>query len=114
MNAGATFQRKVEGAVGNLKAFFAYVDDMDVVSKDAEEHAIHLQQLFTRLREHGLVINNEKCMFGASLQQQQPGSTGWELLAFFSTKLVPAQVKYSTAMARVDGMGAASFLFKEA
>jgi hypothetical protein len=29
-------------------------------------HTIHLRQLFTRLREHGLVINVEKCVFGAS------------------------------------------------
>ncbi len=66
MNAGATFQRKVDRAVADLEAVFAYVDDMDVASRDAEEHAVHLRQLFTRLREHGLVINVEKCVFGAS------------------------------------------------
>ncbi len=33
--------------------------------RNAEEHAVHLRQLFTRLREHGLVINVEKCVFGA-------------------------------------------------
>ncbi len=59
-------QRKVDRAVADLEAVFAYVDDMDVASKDAEEDAIHLRQLFTRLREHGLVINAEKCVFGAS------------------------------------------------
>jgi hypothetical protein len=42
------------------------VDDMEVASRNAEEHAIHLRQLFTRLKEHGLVINVEKCVFGAS------------------------------------------------
>jgi hypothetical protein len=68
MNAGATFQRKVDRAVAvaDLKAVFAYVDDMDVASRNAQEHAIHLCQLFTRLREHGLVINVEKCVFRAS------------------------------------------------
>jgi hypothetical protein len=66
MNAGATFQQKVDRAVADLEAVFAYVDDMDVASRNAEEHAIHLHQLFTRLREHGLVINVEKCVFGAS------------------------------------------------
>ncbi len=66
MNSGATFQRKVDRAVADLEVVFAYVDDMDVASKKAEEHAIHLWQLFTRLREHGLVINAEKCVFGAS------------------------------------------------
>jgi hypothetical protein len=48
------------------EAVFAYVDDMDVASRDGEEHAIHLRQLFTRLREHGQVINVEKCVFEAS------------------------------------------------
>ncbi len=33
--------------------------------RNAEEHAVHVRQLFTRLREHGLVINLEKCVFGA-------------------------------------------------
>jgi hypothetical protein len=66
MNAGATFQRKVDRAVADLEAVFAYVDDMDVVSRNPEEHAVHLRQLFTHLREQGLVINVEKCVFGAS------------------------------------------------
>jgi hypothetical protein len=66
MNAGATFQRKVDREVADLEAVFTYVDDMDVASRNAEEHAIHLRQLFTHLKEHGLVINVEKCVFGAS------------------------------------------------
>jgi hypothetical protein len=66
MNSGATFQRKVDRAVADLEVVFACVDNMDVASKNAEEHAIHLWQLFTRLREHGLVINAEKCVLGAS------------------------------------------------
>ncbi len=66
MNAGATFHRKVDRAVADLEAVFAYVDDMDVASRNTEEHAIHLRQLFTRLREHRLVINVEMCVFAAS------------------------------------------------
>ncbi len=66
MNAGTTFQRKVDRAVADLEAVFAYVDDMVVASRNAGEHAIHLRQLFNRLREHGLVINVEKCVFVAS------------------------------------------------
>jgi cleavage and polyadenylation specificity factor subunit 1 len=65
MNAGATFQWKVDRVVADLEAVFAFVGDMDVASRNAEEHAVHLRQLFTRLREHGLVINVEKCVFGA-------------------------------------------------
>ncbi len=36
-----------------------------MASKDKIQHAAHLRQLFLRLREHGLVIYLEKCMFGA-------------------------------------------------
>ena len=33
--------------------------------RNAEEHAVHLRQLLTRFREHGLLINVEKCVLGA-------------------------------------------------
>jgi hypothetical protein len=52
--------------VADLEAVLSYLEDMDVASCNAEEHVIHLRQLFTRLREHGLVINVKKCVFGAS------------------------------------------------
>jgi len=51
MNSGATFQRKVDRAVADLEVVFAYVNDMDVASKNAEEHAIHLWQLGYQRRE---------------------------------------------------------------
>ena len=65
MNAGSTFQRKADVAVADLKRVFAYLDDMDVASKNVEDHKRHLRELFLRLREHNLVINLEKCVFGA-------------------------------------------------
>ncbi len=51
MNSVATFQWKVDRAVANLEVVFAYVDNMDVASKNAEEHAIHLWQLGYQRRE---------------------------------------------------------------
>jgi hypothetical protein len=56
INAGATFQRNVDMAIVDLEAVFAHEDGMDVTSKNLEEHAAYLCQLFTHLREHGLVI----------------------------------------------------------
>jgi hypothetical protein len=44
---------------------FAYQDDLEVASKDDIQHHLHLRQVFLRLRQHGLVINAEKCVFGA-------------------------------------------------
>ncbi len=63
---GTQLTSAMDRAVADLEAVFAYVDDMDVASRNTEEHAIHLRQLFTRLREHSLVINVEMCVFGAS------------------------------------------------
>ncbi len=64
MNAGATFQRKIDRATADLEAVFGYLNDLEVASKNKQEHARHLRELFLRLREHGLVINLEKCVFG--------------------------------------------------
>jgi hypothetical protein len=41
-----------------LEAVFGYLDYMEAASEE-------LWQLFLRLRDHGLVINLEKCIFGA-------------------------------------------------
>jgi hypothetical protein len=46
--------------------FHSYMYYMEVASADKEHHAIHLMQLFLRIREHELVINLEKCVFGPS------------------------------------------------
>jgi hypothetical protein len=41
-----------------LEAVFGYLDNMEAASEE-------LWQLFLRLRDHGLMINLEKCIFGA-------------------------------------------------
>jgi hypothetical protein len=64
-NAGNTFQRKIDRVKYQLEFCFAYQDDLEVVSKDDIQHRLHLRQVFLRLRQHGLVINAEKCVFGA-------------------------------------------------
>jgi hypothetical protein len=48
-----------------LEFCFAYQDDLEVASKDDIQHRLHLRQVFLRLRQHGVVINAEKCVFGA-------------------------------------------------
>jgi hypothetical protein len=44
---------------------FVYLDDIIVGSRDIQSHVQHLRLLFQRLRDNGLVINGEKCEFGA-------------------------------------------------
>ena len=63
-NAGQTFQRFVDEMLRGLDFTYAYLDDFLVFSKDEKTHAEHLHQLFTRLREYGMVINPAKCVFG--------------------------------------------------
>jgi cleavage and polyadenylation specificity factor subunit 1 len=54
-NTSNTFQRMI----------FVYLDDIIVGNTDLASHLQHLQLLFQRLRDFGLVINGEKCEFGA-------------------------------------------------
>ena len=42
----------------------AYIDDVLIHSKSHEEHLIHLQAVFDRLRKHELKIKLKKCTFG--------------------------------------------------
>jgi hypothetical protein len=54
--------------------FVWYLDDIIMGYPDLASHLQHLQLLFQRLREFGLVINGEKCEFGAKeLHFQEQG-----------------------------------------
>ncbi len=63
-NASNTFQRKMDRVKNKLAFCFAFQDDLEVASRTDKEHRQHLRIIFQRLREHGLVINAEKCIFG--------------------------------------------------
>jgi transposase InsO family protein len=41
-----------------------YIDDIIIASRSEEEHVVHLQQMFDRLRQYGLRLNPSKCAFG--------------------------------------------------
>ena len=63
-NAAQAFQRLMDTVCQGLDFTFVYIDDILVASKDTETHKQHLTKLFSRLQEHGLVINVSKCKFG--------------------------------------------------
>ena len=65
-NAAQTFQRFMDQVCRELSFVFVYMDDILVASNTPEEHDQHLQTLFTRLSQYGLVINPDKCLFGVS------------------------------------------------
>jgi hypothetical protein len=62
-NVGQSFQRLMDVVIADVSAAFAYLDDIIVASRP-EDHAAALQQVMLKLREYGLVLNLEKCIFG--------------------------------------------------
>lgn len=63
-NAAQTFQRYMDVALRDLDFVFVYLDDIAVASSNAEQHEIHLRQVFERLQRYHLTINASKCAFG--------------------------------------------------
>uniref|UniRef100_A0ABD2WA59 RNA-directed DNA polymerase n=1 Tax=Trichogramma kaykai TaxID=54128 RepID=A0ABD2WA59_9HYME len=63
-NAGQTFQRFIDEVTRGLPFCYVYIDDILIYSRSQEEHRRHLEILFKRLHEYGLVINLDKCTFG--------------------------------------------------
>nr|XP_037877596.1 uncharacterized protein LOC101739129 isoform X2 [Bombyx mori] len=64
-NASQTFQRFVDEMMRGLDFVYCYLDDFLIFSRDSIQHEQHLRQVFTRLRDYGMVINLSKCVFGA-------------------------------------------------
>ena len=52
---------------GNLigRTIEAYVDDIVVKSKRADQVIADLEQTFAKLRANGIKLNPEKCVFGS-------------------------------------------------
>jgi hypothetical protein len=48
------------------KNIIAYVNDIVVMSKNEEDHITDLKETFANLREAGLKLNPEKCVFSVS------------------------------------------------
>ena len=62
-NSGQTFQRFIAHVTRGLDFVFVYLDDLLVTSPDHKTHKKHLQILFARLAEYGIIIGPEKCQF---------------------------------------------------
>ena len=65
-NAGQTFQRLMDEVLTGLSFVFVYLDDVLIASRDHTAHKEHLQQVLSIFRQHGLVLNGEKCVLGVS------------------------------------------------
>ncbi|XP_063634838.1 uncharacterized protein LOC134805470 [Cydia splendana] len=63
-NAGQTFQRFLDEVLRDMDCCYSYIDDILVYSRSHSEHLERLEQVFKRLAEYGLLINERKCVFG--------------------------------------------------
>ena len=61
--ASQTFQRFMHKVLRGVTNVFVYVDDILVFSRSPEEHESTLREVFIRLRENGLILNKDKCIF---------------------------------------------------
>ena len=64
-NSPLTFQRVMEAVLRGLnwKSSLVYLDDVIVFSRTFQDHLLHLQQVFERLRNAGLKLHPSKCNF---------------------------------------------------
>lgn len=64
-NAPSTFQRIMEKCMAglNLREVLVFLDDIIVFSKTLEEHEERLLRVLNRLRDYGLKLAPEKCVF---------------------------------------------------
>lgn len=64
-NAPSTFQRLMERCMGDLnrREVLVFIDDLIIFSDTLEQHESRLLQVLNRLKEYGLKLSSEKCMF---------------------------------------------------
>ena len=62
-NAPATFQRTINKIFARILGDFVvvYLDDLNVFSRNFNEHLKHLREVFERLRNAGLKLKAKKC-----------------------------------------------------
>lgn len=65
-NASQTFQRFMDEVLRGFDFCYVYIDDILVASRDQDEHLRHLELLFSRLNDYGILLNAAKCVFGAT------------------------------------------------
>ena len=65
-NAGQSFQRFMDEVLQGLEHVFVYLDDILVASPTAADHQKDLHRVFSQLKKHGLILNNQKCVYNAA------------------------------------------------
>lgn len=60
------FQKTMETILAGLEGIIIYLDDIVVFGATEAEHDKRLRDLLKRLEQYGVLLNNQKCVFGAS------------------------------------------------
>ena len=62
-SAPAIFQRAMDQILQGIPGVICYIDDILVIGSTVEEHLQRLEEVFKRLKHHGLRAKRNKCMF---------------------------------------------------
>ena len=62
-SAPAVFQRAMDSILQGISQVICYLDDILVTGRNEVEHLQHLQEVFQRLKDHGVHLKREKCSF---------------------------------------------------
>ncbi len=65
-NAPMFFQRVMQSVFEGLNFVSIYLDDVVILSESLDEHKRHLKVVFDRLRQFGLKLRLDKCIWGAN------------------------------------------------
>ena len=64
--AANSFQRFMHKVLQGISNVFCFIDDLLIFSRNEKEHIRHLQLVFERLSQYGLILNRDKCIFKVS------------------------------------------------
>ena len=65
--SSAYFHQLMNEALAEIPQVFCHLDDMIMMSRNPTDHERTLNQVFSRLRDHSLVVNQNKCVFGVTV-----------------------------------------------
>ena len=59
----AIWQQTMDKIFCGMEGIFCFVDDILIAGKDVQEHLQRLKNVLNRIKENGITINKEKCLF---------------------------------------------------
>ena len=62
-SAAASFQKTMDSVLQGIKQVMCYIDDLLVTSGNESEHLKNMEQVSNRLKEHGIKLRKDKCVF---------------------------------------------------